>query len=40
MFFPQEICAMQDVFCLVALADAITGSMYTNIIGTFPVGVI
>jgi hypothetical protein len=37
MFFPQEICAMQDVFCFAALTNAITGTMYTDIIGAFPV---
>jgi hypothetical protein len=35
-FHPQEICAMQDVFCFAVLVDAITGTMYTNITGTFP----
>jgi hypothetical protein len=38
MFPPKEICAMQDVFCFVVLANAITGTMYTNITGAFPVG--
>jgi hypothetical protein len=28
MFPPQEACAMQDMFCFVALADAITGTIY------------
>ncbi len=37
MFPPQEICAMQDMFCFAALADAITGTMYTDITGAFPV---
>jgi hypothetical protein len=37
MFPPQELCAMQDVFCFAALADALTGTMYTNITGAFPV---
>jgi hypothetical protein len=37
MFPQQEICAVQDVFCFAALADAITGTMYTNITGAFPV---
>jgi hypothetical protein len=37
MFPPQEICAMQDMFCFATLADAITGTMYTNITSTFPV---
>ncbi len=31
MFPQQEICAVQDVFCFAALADAITGTMYTDI---------
>jgi len=36
--FPQhEICAMQDVFCFAALAKNITGTMYTDITGAFPV---
>jgi hypothetical protein len=36
--FPQhELCAMQDVFCFAALANAITGTMYTDITGAFPV---
>jgi hypothetical protein len=37
MFPPQEICAMQDMFCFAAFANAITGTMYTDITGTFPV---
>jgi hypothetical protein len=37
MFPPQEICDMQDVFCFAMLADAITGTMYTNITAAFPV---
>ncbi len=37
MFPQQELCAVQDVFCFTALADAITGTMYTNITGIFPV---
>jgi hypothetical protein len=37
MFPRQELCAMQDVFCFAALANAITGTMYTNITGAFPV---
>ncbi len=28
---------MQDVFCFAALANTITGTMYTNITGAFPV---
>jgi hypothetical protein len=36
--FPQhKLCAMQDVFCFTALANAITGAMYTDITGAFPV---
>jgi hypothetical protein len=35
MFLLQEICAMQDVFCFAMLANAITGTMYTNITGAF-----
>jgi hypothetical protein len=34
---PQEICAMQDMFCFAVLANAITGTMYTNITSAFPV---
>ncbi len=37
MFLQQELCAVQDVFCFPALADAITGTMYTDITGAFPV---
>ncbi len=37
MFPQQEICAVQDVFCFAALANAITGTMYTDITGVFPV---
>jgi len=28
---------MQDVFCFAALANTITGTMYTDITGAFPV---
>jgi hypothetical protein len=35
MFPPHKICAMQDMFCFAALANAITGTMYTNITSTF-----
>ena len=35
MFPQQELCAVQDVFCFAALANAITGMMYTNIAGAF-----
>jgi hypothetical protein len=37
MFPPQEICAMQDMFCFAALDDATTGTMYTDITSAFPV---
>ncbi len=37
MFPQQELCAVQDVFCFTALADTITGTMYTDITGAFPV---
>jgi len=38
MFPQQEICAMQDVFCFASLlANNITGTMYTDITGAFPV---
>ncbi len=37
MFPQQEICVVQDVFCFAALANAITGTMYTDINGAFPV---
>jgi hypothetical protein len=37
MFPPQEICAMQDVFCFTKLSNAITGTMYTDITNAFPV---
>jgi hypothetical protein len=36
MFPQQELCAVQDIFCFAALADAITGTMYIDITGTFP----
>jgi hypothetical protein len=36
MFPSQEISAMQDMFCFAALADAIMGTMYTDITGAFP----
>ena len=36
--FPQhEICTMQDVFCFAALANTVTGTMYTDTTGAFPV---
>jgi hypothetical protein len=37
MFLLQEICSIQYVFCFSALANAITGNMYTDITGAFPV---
>ncbi len=37
MFPKHEICTMQDVLCFAALANTITGTMYTNITGAFPV---
>ncbi len=33
----QEACSMQDVFCFAALADANTGTIYTDRTGSFPV---
>jgi hypothetical protein len=33
----EEICAAHDVFCFAALADLHTGTMYTDLTGTFPV---
>jgi hypothetical protein len=33
----QEACSMQDVFCFAVLADANTGTMYTDLTGSFPV---
>jgi hypothetical protein len=35
MFPPQEICAMQDMYCFAMLTNAIAGTMYTNITGAF-----
>ncbi len=36
--FPQhELCAIKNVFCFTALANAITGTMYTDITRAFPV---
>jgi hypothetical protein len=35
---PQhEACSMQDMFCFTALANANTGTMYTDLTGAFPV---
>jgi hypothetical protein len=33
----QEACSMQDVFCFAALADANTGTIYTDLTSSFPV---
>jgi len=36
--FPQhEICSTQDVFCFAALANTVTGTIYTDITGASPV---
>jgi hypothetical protein len=32
---PQEICAMQGMICFAVLANALKGTMYTNITGAF-----
>jgi hypothetical protein len=37
MMLQQEACSMQDVFCIAALADANTGTMYTDLTSSFPV---
>jgi hypothetical protein len=37
MFPVHEACAVQDMFCFAALADATAGTMYTDLIGAFPV---
>jgi hypothetical protein len=37
MFPRQELCAMQDVFCFTALANAITSTIYIDITGAFTV---
>ena len=37
MFPTQEACAMQDMFCFTALADANTGTMYMDLASVFPV---
>ena len=37
MAFQQEACAMHDMFCFAALADANVGTMYTDLTGAFPV---
>jgi hypothetical protein len=33
----EEICAAHDMSCIAALADLNTGTMYTNLPGTFPI---
>jgi hypothetical protein len=33
----KEICATHDMFCFAALVDLNTGTMYTNLLGLFPV---
>jgi hypothetical protein len=33
----QEACSMQDMFCFAALTNANTGTMYTDLTGSFPV---
>ncbi len=33
MFPAHEACAVQDMFCFAALADATTGTMYTDLTG-------
>ncbi len=37
MFPTHEACAAQDMFCFAALADATTGTMYTDLTSAFPV---
>jgi hypothetical protein len=37
MFPTHEACAVHDMFCFAALADATAGTMYTDITGAFPV---
>jgi hypothetical protein len=33
----EEICATHDMFCFAALANLNTGTMYTNLLGAFPI---
>ncbi len=40
MFPAHEACTMQDGFCFAALADANAGTMYSNLIGAFPVQIL
>jgi hypothetical protein len=37
MFPAHKACVAQDMFCVAALADATTGTIYTDFTGTFPV---
>ena len=37
IFPTHEACAVHDMFCFAALADANTGTMYTDLTGAFPV---
>ncbi len=37
MFPTHKACASQDMFCFATLADATTGTMYTDLTGAFPV---
>jgi hypothetical protein len=37
MFPTHEACAVQDMFCFAPLANATTGTMYTDLTGSFPV---
>jgi hypothetical protein len=37
LFPAHEACVDQDMFCFSALADATTGTMYTDLTGAFPV---
>ncbi len=37
IFPTHEACAVHDLFCFTALADANTGTMYTDLTGAFPV---
>ncbi len=33
----QEVCSLQEIFCFAPLADANTGTMYTDLTGAFPI---
>jgi hypothetical protein len=37
MFPTHKACAVQEMFCFAALADATTSTMYTDLTGAFPV---